>query len=213
MLLRACCSLLCAMRLLPGSWVYSRLFRVIPLCCLVVRERRVLPKLLWEDLMMMMMMMMITRWRGMLTVGSLQIRRSQESDEGKYECVAENSLGVAYSYGANLYVRGNCRHLRRPRITHKALFTNNGRNTKYHYGLWILDVLYILAHNRSRYPLASTVTFRHRLLAAATSEVGEFSTDTRRRAASLRQLYIAEDQANYCHICHRWPQTVPVIWN
>jgi len=38
--------------------------------------------------------------------GSLQIRRSQESDEGKYECVAENSAGVAYSYGANLYVRG-----------------------------------------------------------------------------------------------------------
>jgi len=38
--------------------------------------------------------------------GSLQIRHSLESDEGKYECVAENSVGVAYSYGANLYVRG-----------------------------------------------------------------------------------------------------------
>ena len=38
--------------------------------------------------------------------GSLQIRHSQESDEGKYECVAENEVGVAYSYGANLYVRG-----------------------------------------------------------------------------------------------------------
>ena len=38
--------------------------------------------------------------------GSLQIRHSQESDEGKYECVAENTAGVAYSYGANLYVRG-----------------------------------------------------------------------------------------------------------
>ena len=38
--------------------------------------------------------------------GSLQIRHSLESDEGKYECVAENSIGVAYSYGANLYVRG-----------------------------------------------------------------------------------------------------------
>ena len=38
--------------------------------------------------------------------GSLQISTSQESDEGKYECVAENSAGVAYSYGANLYVRG-----------------------------------------------------------------------------------------------------------
>ena len=41
-----------------------------------------------------------------LSAGSLQIRRSQESDEGKYECVAENSVGVAYSYAANLYVRG-----------------------------------------------------------------------------------------------------------
>ena len=36
----------------------------------------------------------------------MQIRLSQESDEGKYECVAENDAGVAYSYGANLYVRG-----------------------------------------------------------------------------------------------------------
>jgi netrin-G3 ligand len=40
-----------------------------------------------------------------LETGSLQIRHSQESDEGKYECVAENRKGVAYSYGANLYVR------------------------------------------------------------------------------------------------------------
>ena len=38
--------------------------------------------------------------------GSLNIRHSLESDEGKYECVAENSVGVVYSYGANLYVRG-----------------------------------------------------------------------------------------------------------
>jgi len=41
-----------------------------------------------------------------IAAGSLQIRHSLESDEGKYECVAENSVGVAYSYGANLYVRG-----------------------------------------------------------------------------------------------------------
>lgn len=41
-----------------------------------------------------------------IIAGSLQIRHSQESDEGKYECVAENDAGVAYSYGANLYVRG-----------------------------------------------------------------------------------------------------------
>lgn len=40
-----------------------------------------------------------------LPTGSLQIRQSLETDEGKYECVAENVVGVAYSYGANLYVR------------------------------------------------------------------------------------------------------------
>jgi len=41
-----------------------------------------------------------------VSIGSLQIQQSLESDEGKYECVAENRVGVAYSYGANLYVRG-----------------------------------------------------------------------------------------------------------
>jgi len=29
-----------------------------------------------------------------------------ESDEGKYECVAQNSAGIAYSYPANLAVHG-----------------------------------------------------------------------------------------------------------
>jgi len=41
-----------------------------------------------------------------VTSGSLQIRRSLESDEGRYECVAENNVGLAISYGAYLYVRG-----------------------------------------------------------------------------------------------------------
>ena len=41
-----------------------------------------------------------------LSVGELIIRDARESDEGKYECVAENRVGIAYSYGANLYVRG-----------------------------------------------------------------------------------------------------------
>jgi len=45
-----------------------------------------------------------------VVAGSLQIRHSLESDEGKYECIAENSVGVAYSYGANLYVRGTRWH-------------------------------------------------------------------------------------------------------
>jgi len=38
--------------------------------------------------------------------GSLQIRRSVVSDEGKYECIAQNDLGFTVSYAANLYVRG-----------------------------------------------------------------------------------------------------------
>lgn len=41
----------------------------------------------------------------LLESGALQIERSQESDVGKYECVAENEKGVDYSYAANLYVK------------------------------------------------------------------------------------------------------------
>lgn len=38
--------------------------------------------------------------------GGLQIENSEETDQGKYECVATNSQGVRYSSPANLYVRG-----------------------------------------------------------------------------------------------------------
>lgn len=41
-----------------------------------------------------------------LSPGALQIERSEEMDQGKYECVASNSQGVRYSSPANLYVRG-----------------------------------------------------------------------------------------------------------
>ncbi|XP_076837330.1 receptor-type tyrosine-protein phosphatase S isoform X2 [Brachyhypopomus gauderio] len=41
-----------------------------------------------------------------LRSGALQIERSEETDQGKYECVASNSQGVRYSSPANLYVRG-----------------------------------------------------------------------------------------------------------
>ncbi|XP_035273499.1 receptor-type tyrosine-protein phosphatase delta-like isoform X34 [Anguilla anguilla] len=37
--------------------------------------------------------------------GALQIEQSEESDQGKYECVATNSGGTRYSAPANLYVR------------------------------------------------------------------------------------------------------------
>ncbi|XP_031720946.1 receptor-type tyrosine-protein phosphatase F isoform X23 [Anarrhichthys ocellatus] len=37
--------------------------------------------------------------------GALQIENSDESDQGKYECVAMNSAGTRYSSPANLYVR------------------------------------------------------------------------------------------------------------
>uniref|UniRef100_A0A8C5Y6F7 Receptor-type tyrosine-protein phosphatase delta n=1 Tax=Microcebus murinus TaxID=30608 RepID=A0A8C5Y6F7_MICMU len=36
---------------------------------------------------------------------ALQIEQSEESDQGKYECVATNSAGTRYSAPANLYVR------------------------------------------------------------------------------------------------------------
>ncbi|KAF7222768.1 receptor-type tyrosine-protein phosphatase S-like [Nothobranchius furzeri] len=41
-----------------------------------------------------------------LRSGALQIENSEETDQGKYECVATNSQGVRYSSPANLYVRG-----------------------------------------------------------------------------------------------------------
>ncbi|CAL8279308.1 unnamed protein product [Lota lota] len=45
--------------------------------------------------------------------GALQIENSEESDQGKYECVAMNSAGTRYSAPANLYVRGKIQTLRR----------------------------------------------------------------------------------------------------
>ena len=44
--------------------------------------------------------------------GSLSIKDSQETDQGDYECVAENSKGTEYSYEAKLYVRGKGLQLR-----------------------------------------------------------------------------------------------------
>jgi len=38
--------------------------------------------------------------------GALQIANSQEEDHGKYECVAENSVGTAFSKPTLLYVKG-----------------------------------------------------------------------------------------------------------
>ncbi|XP_026507731.1 receptor-type tyrosine-protein phosphatase F [Terrapene carolina triunguis] len=40
-----------------------------------------------------------------LRSGALQVENSEESDQGKYECVATNSAGTRYSAPANLYVR------------------------------------------------------------------------------------------------------------
>ncbi|KAK5642104.1 hypothetical protein RI129_008271 [Pyrocoelia pectoralis] len=37
--------------------------------------------------------------------GALQIKNSEEKDQGKYECVAENSIGTEYSKSAVLYVK------------------------------------------------------------------------------------------------------------
>lgn len=49
--------------------------------------------------------------------GALQIEQSEESDQGKYECVATNNDGTRYSAPANLYVRG-----RKPVLTALACF-------------------------------------------------------------------------------------------
>ncbi|XP_033336425.1 tyrosine-protein phosphatase Lar isoform X4 [Megalopta genalis] len=40
-----------------------------------------------------------------LDTGTLQITESDESDQGKYECVANNSVGTEYSKSATLYVK------------------------------------------------------------------------------------------------------------
>ncbi|XP_034470417.1 receptor-type tyrosine-protein phosphatase S-like isoform X4 [Hippoglossus hippoglossus] len=59
-----------------------------------------------------------------LRSGALQIENSEETDQGKYECVATNSQGVRYSSPANLYVRGATDSLRRvpPRF---SIFPSN----------------------------------------------------------------------------------------
>ncbi|CAM9665563.1 unnamed protein product [Lampetra fluviatilis] len=41
----------------------------------------------------------------LLVAGALQIDNSQEMDQGKYECVASNSVGTRYSAPANLFVK------------------------------------------------------------------------------------------------------------
>ena len=38
--------------------------------------------------------------------GTLNILRSNESDQGKYYCAAENRYGVVFSEGALFYVKG-----------------------------------------------------------------------------------------------------------
>ncbi|KAF6126717.1 protein tyrosine phosphatase receptor type D [Phyllostomus discolor] len=47
----------------------------------------------------------IKQLRSDIHTGALQIEQSEESDQGKYECVATNSAGTRYSAPANLYVR------------------------------------------------------------------------------------------------------------
>lgn len=37
--------------------------------------------------------------------GFLQIENSREEDQGKYECVAENTMGTEHSKATNLYVK------------------------------------------------------------------------------------------------------------
>ena len=41
-----------------------------------------------------------------LFVGTLQIVKSEEEDQGKFECVAENAIGTEFSKPTSLYVKG-----------------------------------------------------------------------------------------------------------
>ncbi|XP_029104983.1 receptor-type tyrosine-protein phosphatase S-like isoform X30 [Scleropages formosus] len=59
-----------------------------------------------------------------LRSGALQIENSEETDQGKYECVASNSEGVRYSSPANLYVR-ELREVRRVPPRFSILPTNH----------------------------------------------------------------------------------------
>lgn len=52
--------------------------------------------------------------------GALQIENSEETDQGKYECVASNVEGVRYSSPANLYVRGREQPVPRARAKMKT---------------------------------------------------------------------------------------------
>ncbi|XP_036376541.1 receptor-type tyrosine-protein phosphatase S isoform X9 [Megalops cyprinoides] len=59
-----------------------------------------------------------------LRSGALQIENSEETDQGKYECVASNVEGVRYSSPANLYVR-ELREVRRVPPRFSILPTNH----------------------------------------------------------------------------------------
>ena len=55
-------------------------------------------------------------------LGQLQIAESEESDQGKYECVAKNEVGSQYSYSAQLYVRGKYLSKKRKRNINRLGF-------------------------------------------------------------------------------------------
>ncbi|KAJ4427562.1 hypothetical protein ANN_25210 [Periplaneta americana] len=57
------------------------------------------------------------RWADFYTTqaGALQISSSEEEDQGKYECVAENVVGTEYSHSTMLYVKVNIERI--PNLT------------------------------------------------------------------------------------------------
>uniref|UniRef100_A0A8L8K406 Ig-like domain-containing protein n=1 Tax=Heligmosomoides polygyrus TaxID=6339 RepID=A0A8L8K406_HELPZ len=52
--------------------------------------------------------------------GALMIQQAREEDQGKYECVARNSLGVVHSKAAHLYVKGKHAILNLPLISNSS---------------------------------------------------------------------------------------------
>ena len=69
----------------------------------------------------------------LLFLGQLQIAESEEDDKGKYECVAENSVGTQYSYSAQLYVRGKDKSF----LISYTVFENHRKSLIQHFEFWV----------------------------------------------------------------------------
>ena len=80
-----------------------------------------------KEIRLLTVVVYIERWQCVITTfsfclfssaGALQITNSMEGDMGKYECVAENTVGTEYSQSMTLFVKGkSARTFRTPSLT------------------------------------------------------------------------------------------------